>query len=291
MGVIGHVEQPEAHLSQTTVADEEIAAFHDAFYQFVGNGLARLIVESKRAQKVFLHGIVFHELRGQLHKVPPHIGARKALEARVGKHAMERVSELVEESLHLAECEQGGFLVGGLGEIHHHAHVRPHIVALAVYPLPLKLGHPSPALLAFTRMEIGVEHGPIAAVLVEHLVGLHIGVVDGDVVIFLERDAVEPVGQSEHPVDHPVEPEVGAQHLRIEVVFLHLELVRVIPEVPRLELKVLALHFPGDGLHFFQLFLRCGFVGLKEVVEQFVDIAGIGCHAVLEHVVGIGVVA
>ena len=75
LGVIGHVEQPEAHLSQTTVADEEIAAFHDAFYQFVGNGLARLIVESKRAQKVFLHGIVFHELRGQLHKVPPHIGA------------------------------------------------------------------------------------------------------------------------------------------------------------------------------------------------------------------------
>jgi dCMP deaminase len=36
---------------------------------------ARLVMEGEGAQKLFLHGIVLHELRRQLHEVPPYVGA------------------------------------------------------------------------------------------------------------------------------------------------------------------------------------------------------------------------
>ena len=76
------------------------------------------------------------------------------------------------------------------------------VYSLAVNPLTLELRHPSPSLLAFSRMEVGIEHSEERAVTVEHLIGLHVGMVDGDVLVLFERDAVEAVGQSEHTVYH-----------------------------------------------------------------------------------------
>ena len=62
LGVVGHVEQSEAHLSQTAVGSHEVAALHDAVYQLVGKGLACLVVEGEGAKKLFLHSVVFHKL-------------------------------------------------------------------------------------------------------------------------------------------------------------------------------------------------------------------------------------
>ena len=160
-GVVGHVEQSEAHLPHATVGSHEVAAPDYACYQFVRDGFARLVVESKRAQELLFHGIILHKLRRQFHKVPQHVGTAEAFKARVGKHSVERVAELVQERLHLAERKQRRLVLRRLCKVHHNAHVRTHILAVAVNPLPLILRHPCASLLALARMEVGIEHGKV----------------------------------------------------------------------------------------------------------------------------------
>ena len=100
------------------------------------------------------------------------------------------MAKLVQEGLHLAKCQQSRFLGCWLRQVHHHAYVRTHVHALAVYPLTLKFGHPCAALLALAWVEVGIEHGKVRAVLIEHLVSLDVGVVHLYVLCLLERYAV-----------------------------------------------------------------------------------------------------
>ena len=148
------------------------------------------------------------------------------------------MTELVEKGFHLTESKQGRLLGRRLREIHHHADMRPHVLHIigtegflhvdALHPLALIFGHPCPTLLALAGMEIGIEDGQIGTVLIEHLVGFHVGMINGDVLVLLEGDAVEAVGEAEHAVDNLRQFEVGTQHLGIDIVFLQLELMRVI---------------------------------------------------------------
>ena len=77
-----------------------------------------------------------------------------------------------------------------------------HVHSLAVNPLSLIFGHPCTALLALAGVEVSIEHRKIAAIVVEHLVGLDIGMIHRDGTVLFERDAVEAVGQSEHALDN-----------------------------------------------------------------------------------------
>ena len=158
LGVVGHIEQTKRHLAQATCCRHEVATLHNAADEFVRQGLARLIVEGKGAQELLLHGVVLHELRGQLHKVPPHIGTTETLETGVGKHAVQRVTKLVEEGLHLAQRQQRRLLCRRLREVHHHRNMGTHIHALPVDILSLILGHPCPTLLTLAGVEVGIEH-------------------------------------------------------------------------------------------------------------------------------------
>ena len=68
--VISHIQQSETDLTQTGSSHHEVTTLHNATYQLVGQGLACLIVEGKRTQKVLFYGKVLHKLRGQFHEVP-----------------------------------------------------------------------------------------------------------------------------------------------------------------------------------------------------------------------------
>ena len=46
-------------------------------------------MEGEGLQELALNGEILHELRGQLYEIPPHVGAREALEPRVGEHAVQ----------------------------------------------------------------------------------------------------------------------------------------------------------------------------------------------------------
>ena len=157
LGVISHIEQTKRHLTQTSVCHIVVAALDDAADQFIGEGFSRLVMEGEGAQELLFDGEVLHELRGQFDKVPPHIRATQTLETGVGKHAVQRMTELVEEGLYFAQRQEGWFLFRRLGEIHHHTDMRTDILALAVDPLTLVFRHPCPTLLALARMEVGIE--------------------------------------------------------------------------------------------------------------------------------------
>ena len=62
LGVIGHIEQSETHLSHAGIGHIEVTAPHDAADQFVGQWLPRLIMEGERTQELLLDGEVLHEL-------------------------------------------------------------------------------------------------------------------------------------------------------------------------------------------------------------------------------------
>ena len=235
-------------------------------------------MEGEGAEEVFFYRIVFHKLRGQLDKVPPYVGARETLEASVGEHAVQAVSKLVEEGLYLAQGQEGWLLLGRFGEVHHYAHMRAHIVALVVDPLPLELCHPSSSLLTLAREEVGVEDGEITAILVEHLVCLHVWVIDWNVLVLLEGDAVELVGKSEHAIDHGIEVEL-----------LHLQLMGVVTEVPWLDVEVVALQFLGKCLYLSHLLHGGRLVGGDEVVQELIYVVDIRSHTMLQHVVGVGI--
>ena len=142
------------------------------------------------------------------------------------------MTKLMEEGLHLAQCQQSGFLGGWLCEIHHHTDMGTHILTFLIDILALVLCHPSPTLLAFARMEVCIEHSQIAAIFIKNLVGFHVRMIDGDSLIFLEGDAVKAVSQTEDAVNHLVQLEVRTQHLGIEVVFLQLQLMGIERGIP-----------------------------------------------------------
>ena len=168
--------------------------------------------------------------------------------------------------------------------------MRAHIHAFVVDPLSLELGHPSAALLPLTWVEVGIEHSQERAVAVEDLVDFHVGVIYWYLMILFERNAIEAVGQAKDAFDDFGQLEVRAQHLGIDVVLLHLQLVGIESQVPRLHFEVVAFHTTGDGLDFSHLFDGCRFVCVDEVVEQSVHALGVAGHAVLQHVVGISLV-
>ena len=91
--------------------------------------------------------------------------------------------------------------------------MRTHIDTFMIDPLSLKFGHPSTALLTFSRMKVGIKHSEIFAVGIEYFIGFHIGMVNRNVLILSKRDAVKFIRQTEYPFYHVGKFEVRAQHL------------------------------------------------------------------------------
>ena len=157
--IVCHIQQSERYLSQTGRCRHEVTALDDTVDELVGQWLACLIVEGESAQKVLFYGEILHKLRRQFHEVPPDIRAAQRLETCVGKHAVQRVAKLMQEGLHLAQRQQGGFVLRRFRQVHHHRDVWTDVFTFSVDILSLIFRHPRTALLAFARMEVGIEDG------------------------------------------------------------------------------------------------------------------------------------
>ena len=72
--VPSHIEQAEANLAEAGVCRVEVGGIQKALYQFVRYQFSGLVMAGKRLQVLLLEGKVLHELRGEFHKVPIHIG-------------------------------------------------------------------------------------------------------------------------------------------------------------------------------------------------------------------------
>ena len=291
LGVVCHVEEPEAYLPQARRRRVVVTAGHNLVDELVGHRLAGLVVEGERMQELLLHGIVLHELRRHLYEVPPYICSRQTLEACVGEDAVEGMPELMKESLYLTETQQCRLVGGRLGEVHDQRRVRTDISAVLLYPLSLVFRHPRAVLLALTRIEVDVQQCEIFPVVVVDLEGLHVGIIYRYILVFLECYAVEPCCQTEDTLYDVVDLEIRAQHLRVEVVLLQLQLMRIERAIPRHHLEVAAFHFLCQCLHGL-LLLQCRWlVSVDKVVEELVDIADVRGHTVLHDEVGVGFVS
>ena len=115
--------------------------------------------------------------------------------------------------------------------------------------------------------------------------------IDWYVFILLKGDAIKPCCQAKDALDDVLHLEVGAQHLRIDVIMLLFQLLRVVGQVPVLEVEALSFLLFGK-LHHIVIFLLCrGLVGVYQLIQQLIYILHVARHAIFHHIVGISVVS
>ena len=101
--------------------------------QVLGQRLARLVVLREAHERGEVVAPVLHELRRQLDRVPLHAtDARHQALLHRRQHVLQRVAELVEERLHLAEGHQRGLVTDGRRLI------ADHVRARQAHALPLR---------------------------------------------------------------------------------------------------------------------------------------------------------
>ena len=97
---------------------------------------------------------------------------------------------------------------------------------------------------------VGVPQRQRRAVFVEHFEHAHVGLIDGKVVTFLERESVQLVRGEEHAVlQHAVEHEILLDFVFVDLEFVLLHLLGIELPIPRREFET-AFLLVDDGLHF-----------------------------------------
>ena len=111
---------------------------------------------------------------------------------------------------------------------------------LAQPVLVAEAGHPGAALLAGTGEIIAIEE-PDHLAFADRLPGLHIGMIDRQIVPGAEGKAVQLAGGEEGGLDQIGKREIGLQGFAVEVVLLPPQLFRVIAPVPGRQGEIAAL--------------------------------------------------
>ena len=202
---------------------------------------------------------------------------------------MQTMSELMEERTHFIIGQQRGLGVRRAREIHYIHNMRT-AVFFALFPLRFVVVHPCTATFAVPRMEVSVIHGKELALLVVHLICAHLGIVGLDVLVLLERNAVQAVSQAEYALLYGFQLEVWTQVVVGNGVFLVLEFLAVVTPVPALQLGVETdrLSIVLQFLHFLQ---RYGHIVVAKLVQQFIDVLFVLSHRLMQRLVCIAVLA
>ena len=193
----------------------------------------------------------------------------------------------MQESIHFRECQQGRLVLGWFGEIHGDGHMRTAVASVVVYPLFFVTGHPGTRTLAFTRMEVGIEYSQETSVSVEHLIRLYVRMIYRNFLVFLESDAIQAGSQSEYTGFYTTQFEVRAERFFIQTEFPVFQLFRIVREVPRHQLEVLAFQFASQVTDFFYFLTGSRCISLQQVVQQLVHILAIFGHAFFQYIFGI----
>ncbi len=164
------------------------------------------------------------------------------------------------------------------------------MVGLALLVLRLEVVHPRPAAFAVPRVEIGIIDSQIFALLVEHLVGFHLGVIDLNVRVLLEGNAIEPLCQPENALNHRLFLEVRAQVVVRNGILLVLEFLGVITPVPRLQRGVQPVR-RSKLLQLLYLLTRRRHITIPQLVKQLIDFLRCFRHGLVERLLCIVLLA
>ena len=114
--------------------------------------------------------------------------------------------------------------------------------------------------------------------------------IDRNLRIFAQRDPVQTVRQLEHAPPYVLQLKIGLRQLFAQFVALVLELLGVVPEVPRHQLGVEALS-AGVAGHGFHIAARSLDRPVEQLRQKGVDRRGALGHTLFQHVVGICLVS
>src|SRR5215469_8307486 len=171
----------------------------------------RVMIEDRR-----IAGPVLVELRWEFHEIACHLRSRKARILRGGKHAVQRVSELVEHRAHVAEAEQSRLARSRLGEVGHVVDNRQSTEQLG---LVYKNVHPGAAIFVVALEIVAIEERQLFSVCVENIKDAYIWMVDRKVVPLFERDPVKLMGGVEDAVlEHAVEFKIRLNLVFVQIV-------------------------------------------------------------------------
>ena len=201
----------------------------------VGHDLARLVVESVGLHDLGAVAVVLHELGGQFDEVSRRVGACEGFVGCLREESVERVSELVEEGLHIVHAEQRGVALSRFVEVTDIDDYRAMVNPVGIHILMADIVHPCAGAFACAGKIVGVEDTDERAVGIGYLENLHLGVIDGHAFELLELQAIERGGELEHTAAHIAQLEIGFEFFLVEVVLLFAEFLGVVPPVPRLQ--------------------------------------------------------
>ena len=286
-----HIQESETQLPATEIAAVEVRRINQLLHQLGGNLLAGLVVPCYLVEVFLLGQPVLHDLRGELDEILVNARPRKAGVGPAGKHPVEGVAKLVQQSFYFTEGQERRLRIRRPREVHHDDDLRAMVFALRVFVLRGDAVHPSSGLLAIAGEEVGIEDGEELAIGVIDLVGLYFLIIYGDILVFLEGDAIELRGESEDSFLHAVELEVGPRHLVVHIELDVFQLLRIVIPVPRHDVDILLLHAPGESLHGIEFVDGYRLVCLEQLVEQLIDILRRLRHLVRQLVFGIILIA
>ena len=173
------------------------------------------------------------ELRRKLDKVARHLRARQAGIHGIGKHAVQRVAELVKHRGHIVKAEQRRLPRRGLLEV---GHVVDHRQRAQQLRLAHQRIHPRSAVLVVALEVVAIPQRQRLSIRIENLKHAHVRLLHRNVVPLLEGEPVELVRRIEHAVlEHVVQLEVGLDLRFVQVVLRLAHLLGVELPVPRLE--------------------------------------------------------
>ena len=162
------------------------------------------------------------------------------------------------------------------------------MVFLAVHILRLEIIHPCSAPLAVTRMEVCVIDGEEFTFLVKYFVCCYFGMIDLNILVLFEFQAIQFLSQAEYTFLDVLELEIRAKVIIGNGIFLLFEFLRVITEVPRLYMSSIETMSMCIILQFFH-FLACSrHIGIAELVQQTEYLLRSLCHGLVERFLCIG---
>ena len=181
---------------------------------------------------------------------------------------MQCVPELMEHRCHLVPCQQRRLSFRGFGTV---AHIEDDGQLTILTALFGKTVHPGTASLGRSAEIVAAEKRFRLTVLVKHLKGFHVGMVEGDVSPLLEGESIYPVGGIEHSVDeHAVDIEIGLHLFIADIQLLLLHLGGIVEPVVGLQLEICALALACEFLDGLGLSVGFGLVLCDETFQEVI---------------------
>ena len=159
LAVQQHIEQGKFHLAQGLHAALEVFGRQHFVEQGARQGFARFHMRRHVAQHIPFPAEVFHELAGQLYRIPLHAAdAGYARFVHLREHVVQAVAKFVEQGDDVVVRQQRRFAAHAIGKIAHQVrHGCLQFLRIRALPAAAHIVHPGAATFAVARRRIQIE--------------------------------------------------------------------------------------------------------------------------------------